>query len=335
MSSFSTSQRGRGFVCMKIVQAAGAGEPGYLYARQRWGINGDTIAKAAVAALTSGDMGTVEGMEFFGLVRERSVIGAMSGLRNVPFDIRVVRRTNGTRGVWVGEAAPIPLNKPSLAGSSLPPLRVAAIIVSTKESLSAAGDTVEDGVKQDLEIGCTGATDAAFLDASNAGTPNVSPASVTHGAPTIQATGDAAADLKALVSNFAGDLSSAYLVTDPATATGLAMVRGNNGAFLFPDAGPRGGAVLGIPLLTSRESPRDSGGGQIALIDPTGIAVAMEGLQLDIAEETSLAMSDSPSSPAQMVSLFETNSIAWRCIIAANWEVQRAGCVTVLTGVDY
>jgi len=185
-----------------------------------------------------------------------------------------------------------------------------------------------------LETGCAGAIDQAFLDPTNAGSATA-PAAVTHGAPTITASSDAAADLKALVAAFAGDMSSAYLVTDPDTATGLAMVRGANGSFLFPDAGPRGGSVLGIPLLVSRFSPRDTSGGQIALIDASGIAVAMDAIELSQSDQTSLAMSDTPTSPASMVSMFQTNSVALKAVIYANFENQRVGGVAVLTGVDY
>lgn len=212
--------------------------------------------------------------------------------------------------------------------------KVAAIICTTTEAIRAESPAAEAGLQADLETGCVGALDTAFLDASNAGT-DAMPASVTYGAPTIVATGDAAADLKALVAAFAGDMASAYLATDPISATGLAMVRGTNGSFLFPDAGPRGGSILGIPLLVSRFSPRDTSGGQLALIDASGIALALEGIELSQSDQTSLVMADTPTSPASMVSMFQTNTVALKAVIRANWENQRVGGVAVLTGADW
>lgn len=333
--SYSSGPRGRSFIRMKCAQFGGKSqELAAAFAAARWPAEALTVAKAAQAALTSGDIGTPEAAEFLNAVREKSVLGGLVGTRPMAFNKRMLARTNGATGFWVGEAAPAPLLKPVLAGSTLEPRKVVALIACTAEALRAESPAVEAGLQTDLETGCVGALDTALLDSSNAGS-DAMPAAITHGAPTVDATGDAAADLKALVSAFAGDMSSAYLATDPDTATGLAMVRGANGSFLFPDAGPRGGSILGIPLLVSHHSLRDSSGGQIALIDASGIAVALEGIELSQSEQTSLAMSDSPSSPATMVSMFQTNTVALKAVMRANWENQRTGGVAVLTGVNY
>lgn len=334
--SFSAGPRGRSYVRSLCTQIGGGSSPELAnsFAAARWGAEGLAIAKAAVAALTSGDIGTADAIEFFGVVREKSVLGGLVGTRPVPLNKLILARTNGATGFWVSEAAPVPLLKPVLAGRMLTAKKVAAIICTTIEAERAESPAAEASLQIDLETGCIGALDSAFLDPANAGSDAV-PASVTHGAPTVAASSDAASDLAALIEAFAGDLSSSYLVTDPTTATALAMVRSANGSFLFPDAGPRGGSVLGIPLLVSRHSPRDSSGGIVALIDASGIAVAMEGIELSQSENTSLAMADSPTSPAQMVSMFATNTVALKAVIRANWENQRVGGVAVLTGVDY
>lgn len=334
--SFNSGPRGRSYIRIKCAQIGGEGNVEHTnrFAMDRWGADGLAISKAAVSAVTSGDFGTEPSVEYFNAVREKSVLGGLVGTRSVPVNKRMTKRTNGPVGFWVGEASPVPLQKPDLNGSTLNAKKVAAIIVVTAEAIRAESASDEAGLQADLDTGCAGALDIAFLDASNAGSASM-PAAVTHGAPTINATGDAASDLKALIASFAGDLSSSYLVTDPATAAALAMVRGANGSFLFPDAGPRGGSVLGIPLLTSRHSPRDSSGGQIALIDASGVAVALEGIELSQSDQTSLAMSDTPTSPASMVSMFETNSVAFKAVIRANWENQRIGGVAVITGANY
>jgi len=46
-------------------------------------------------------------------------------------------------------------------------------------------------------------------------------------------------------------------------------------------------------------------------------------------------MADSPTSPATMVSMFQTNTVALKAVIHANFENQRVGGVAVLTGVNY
>lgn len=334
--SFSAGPRGRSYVRSLCTQIGGGSSPELAnsFAAARWGAEGLAISKAAQAALTSGDIGTADAIEFSGVVREKSVLGGLVGTRPVPLNKLILARTNGATGFWVSEAAPVPLLKPVLAGSMLTAKKVAAIICTTIEAARAESPAAEAGLQMDLETGCIGALDSAFLDPANAGSDAV-PASVTHSAPTVAATSDAVADLKVLITAFAGDMSSAYLVTDPETATGLALLRTASGTFLLPDASPRGGSILGIPLLVSRHSPRDTSGGQIALVDASGIAVAMEGVELSQSENTSLAMADSPTSPAQMVSMFQTNTVALKAVIRANWENQRIGGVAVLTGVDY
>lgn len=333
---FNKSPRGRDYLRIKSIQLAGFSASAESSAVSRYGINGSALYKAATSALTTDDFGTEQAQEYFGNVVEQSVIGQLLGLRLVPFETRFIARTNGQKGFWVGEGKPIPMSKPTLAGSKLAPLKVGAIIASTKEAVFAAGPVAEAGLQSDLDAGCVGALDSAFLDASNAGITDVSPASVTYGAPSTAATTDAVADLKALVASFQGDLSAAYFATDPQTAIGLAMMQNASGSFLFPDAGPRGGSLLNIPLIVSRNSPRDTSGGQIALIDPTSIAAALDGLSLDVSQNATLVMSDNPSSgEVEQVSLFQTNTVAWRAIILANWKNERSGGVAVLTGTDY
>jgi len=333
--SYSAGPRGRLYIRAKCAQFGGTSpELINAFAAARWPNEAITIAKAAQSAIQTGDIGEPPAAEFLNAVREKSVLGGLVGTRPMAFNKRMLARTNGATGFWVGESSSIPLLKPVLAGSTLTAKKVAAIICTTAEALRAESPAVEAALEFDLQTGCVGALDVALLDSSQAGSDST-PAAITHGAPTVDATGDTAADLKALVSAFAGDMSSAYLATDPDTATGLAMVRGANGSFLFPDAGPRGGSVLGIPLLVSRHSPRDSSGGQIALIDASGIAVALEGIELSQSPNTTLVMSDTPTSPAAEVSMFQTNTVALKAVIRCNFENQRVGGVAIITGANY
>ena len=333
--SFSNGPRGRSFIRMKAAQFGGGSSPELIntFAASRW-VDGFAVAKAAQSAITTGDIGTPEAIEYLNAVREKSVLGGMAEIRSVPFNKRMLARANGVTGSFVNEFAAAPFQRVVLAGSTLESKKVVVLIATTDEAVRAESPSAEAGLQTDCEIGCVGAIDQAFLDPTNAGSATI-PAAVTHGASTVAATGDAAADLKALVSASAGDMASSYLVTDPDTATGLAMVRGANGSFLFPDAGPRGGSLLGIPLLASRYSPRDSSGGQIALIDAFGIALAMDGIELSQSDQTSLVMADTPTSPAQVVSMFQTNTVALKAVIHANWENQRAAGVAVISGAKY
>jgi hypothetical protein len=333
----SLQPKGRALVRMAITRGLGMQvDDAATFARSRWGAAGDSIVKAAQAAVTSGDLGsTFEAREFFDQVKAGTIVGRMSGLRRVPFNVRLLR-VGGTRGYWVSQSAPKPLSKPDMAGSSIEPLKVSAIIAATKEALQEGGPESEAALQRDMERAIVETMDLAFIDANNAGVADKMPAAVTSGVTPIPSSDDPATDLAALVESFAGDLSTAYITSDPVTLTRMALARDSGGAFLFPDLGPRGGSVLGIPVLASRGSPRDSNGGQIALIDPTGIAIGLGGVTIDLSEHASLIMSDSPDTdPGELTSLWQTNAVAWLAEVQANWEVQRAGSVAVVTGATY
>lgn len=305
-------------------------------ATTRWGqYQGEQIAKSAVAPIMQSDVGDQAAVEFFNLVMERTLLGRLAGLRRIPFHRRMLKITAGSNGYWVAESNPVPLSKPALDGSSLQPLKVCAMIVATEEALKTGGAIAENGFQRDLERAVVDTTDIALLDASNAGVAGERPASLTYGAPSYAATSDAAADIAVLVDLFGGDLGAAYFVTDARVATEMALARDPSGGLLFPDASPRGGSVLGIPLLISRASPRDSSGGQLALIDPTGIAYGADGLTFESAEHATVAMSDTPESDPVLVSLWQRNLVGYKSIMASNWEVQRTGSVALLTDVAW
>jgi HK97 family phage major capsid protein len=279
--------------------------------------------------------------EFFASVIAASLLGRLQ-LRDVPFDVRMLRLTGSARGYWVGQSKAIPLSKQSMTGSILERRKVAAIIVATIESLTAANELAERRFEADLRNALVGALDEAFIDVANAGVSGEMPASVTYGATHIASASDPGADIAGLVEAFTGDLSTATFVTDPLTATQIALARDAAGGFSFPDCGPRGGSLVGIPLLTSRGSPRDSNGGQLVLLDPAGIASHMESIEVAKSTQTTLEMADDPTgatdAPAAMtktmVNLFQTESVAFKALMHGNWEVQRPA-VAVITGADY
>jgi len=305
-------------------------------ARARWGeYQGDQIAKAAVAPIIQSDVGDYAAVEFFNLVMERSLLGRLVGLRRLPFNRKMLKITSGSNGYWVAESNPVPLSKPALEGSSLNPLKVCAMIVATDEALKTGGTIAENGFQRDLERAVVDTTDIALLDAGNAGAADERPASITYGAPASAATSDAAADIATLIGLFGGDLGAAYFVTDATTATSMALHRNTAGDLVFPDVGARGGSILGVPLLISRASPRDSSGGQLALNDPTGIAYGADGLSFESAEQATVAMSDTPESDPVLVSLWQRNLVGFKSIMSANWEVQRENSVALLTDVAW
>lgn len=98
-----------------------------------------------------------------------------------------------------------------------------------------------------------------------------------------------------------------------------------------------------MPLPVSRYSPRNGSGGQLALIDPTGIAARMESIEVASSKAATIEATDDPTgasdAPAAQwttpIALFQTGTVAFRATIHANWELQRTGAVALVTGCDY
>lgn len=317
-----------------IARAASPDDP-HAFALKRWGADAraTTIIKAGVEGSDSADMLLANDARdaHFRSVIERTVVGRMDQARRVGFNTRCITPNANSAGYWVGESKPIPLSQITLTGDTLTEKKAAALAIFTKESLR--DPALEEVVLQDLERALVLAVDQAFVDAGNSGS-DATPAAVTAAATPITSSGDPAADLGELVADFEGDFDAAVAVTDPTTAVQAAMARDAAGAFLFPNLGPRGGFVAGLPVLTSRASPRDSSGGQIALIDQGAVAVALDALEVTRSNTASVSASDDPENESIMLHLFQAELVAIKAVLRGNWQLVRAGA-SVVAGADY
>lgn len=235
--------------------------------------------------------------------------------------------------------SPKPVSRLSLSGEILSSLKVAATLVTTRELIARSIPQTEQRFNADLQRASVELLDQTFIDPANSGVADETPASVTNGATPIASTGNPGSDVAALIAAFDGDLASAYFVTDPTTATQIALARDAGGSFQFPDASPRGGSLLGIPLLTSRSSPRDSSGGILVLLDASAVGVGTEGARAARSEQASLQMNDQPDDPATaatvQISLWQSNLVAFLVEISANWKLAKPDAVAVISGANY
>lgn len=331
------------FVRSVIAKAACVGKSDAVaYARNTYGDRVAHLIKAPVDAqdIFDGDssgtpnLASPEATAFFDAVAQESVVGRLN-LASVPANVRVILMTGAATAYWVGRSQPKPLSYLNFDGDRLLLNKVATVLVRTIELMRFADPATEGKFAAELIRACAEEIDRSFLDPDNSGVEDEQPASVTDGVSPIPSSGDAAADVAALVASFTGDLLSASFVTDPITASQLALVRDVGGSPIFPDAGVRGGSLIGLPLLVSRASPRDSGGGILTLVDGSGVAFAGGGVRTEVSQEASVQMEDAPSMPAQMVSLFQTNSVAILAEVGVVWQVVRPGAVAFLDDVDY
>ena len=311
-------------------------------------------AKASVPAATTtnptwaGNLITQGGLigDFVEYLRPKTIVGRIPGLRSVPFNVPLVGQTSGGQGYWVGENRAKPLTQWSYGTNILQPLKVANIAVITEELLKRASVAADNMIRDELVRALQERLDTDFVDPAKAAVAGVSPASITNGVTGIASSGnDAAAiraDIAALMAGFlaANNIPSTgvYLMrTD--TALMLSMMQNPLGQSEFPGIGMDGGTFMGLPALVSDYVPV----GTVILANASDIYFADEGgFDLAMSREASLEMADNPThksgtptGAANMVSMFQTNSVAFRCERHLNWAKRRPGAVQMLTGVQW
>lgn len=310
-------------------------------------------AKAAVPAAQTGNpawagnlvtQGGVIG-DFVEYLRPRTLVGRIPGLRSVPFNVPLVGQTSGGSGYWVGEGQAKPLTQWAYGTNILQSLKVANIAVITEELLKRSSVAADTMIRDELVRSLQERLDTDFVDPAKAAVAGVSPASITNGVTGIPSTGnDAAAiraDIAALMGGFlaANNIPSAgvYLMrTD--TALMLSMMQNPLGQTEFPGIGMNGGTFMGLPALVSDYVPA----GTVILVNASDVYFADEGgFDLAMSREASLQMDSAPTmnsttpTPIASVSMFQTNSVAFRAERHLNWAKRRPGAVQMLTGVNW
>jgi len=346
--------KGVNFARMAIALALADGRESQAarIAAQRWGedtlvtklltagVIGKTLmtkaevpAGGTVGSNWAEDLASFEGAgtEFFALVRDKSLIGQIEGLRRIPLQTRLVSPASGFSAAWVGEGKAKPVSSATYDQNTLPPRKVVSLIVTTNELLESLEPAAELLIRNDMIAAMVATINASFIDPTNSGVAGVEPASISNGAPSTAASGDGASDIRELIASFPGDLSRAVLIGSPATFAVL------SDPFLLPRLGVRGGEALGIPAI-----PATAAGDTLVLVDPAAIAVGEAETSLSTSREASIEMLDAnltgdsvgvvPGAAASTVTLFQTNSTAIKAEKVINWEVARPG-VSIVTGV--
>ena len=305
--------------------AAHHGEHPQEIAERRWGESVAMRIKAGVPAGSVEGQGTSASSNdaWFPSVEDAAIPLALD-LRDVPFNTRVLEPTENSAGYWLAEGAAGPLSLFAVQGAELPAKRVQGLAAFAVESL--ADPRVEGRIIDDMRRAAAGAINGAWF--SDAAGSDSTPAGIFNGVTPINSTGDVAADLGALLEAFAGDLTQAAVLCDPATAAQLAVL-GYRGVKV---AGR--GELCGMPQWSSRDFARDSDGGFVALVDQSAIARGFDGIEIARSKDATLNMVDADGGTVP-VSLFQSDLVAFRISARLNWKVARLVSVALLSGVNY
>jgi HK97 family phage major capsid protein/HK97 family phage prohead protease len=275
--------------------------------------------------------------------------GGVPSLRRVPFRTPLIGQTGGGQAYWVGEGKPKPLTAFDFSRQTLDELKVATISVVTEELLRKSSPSADMILRDALAAAVAERIDTDFIDPDKSASAGVSPASITNGVSAIASSGNDAdairEDVRALMATFVAannPPTSGVWVMSSATALALSLMVNPLGQSEFGGVSMGGGTFLGLPVITSEYFGAVSAGGFVALVNASDIYFADEGgVQIDVSREASLQMLDNPTNDTvtptatSMVSMWQTNSVAFRAERILNWAKRRASAVAVLDEVNW
>src|SRR5690606_15922773 len=187
--------------------------------------------------------------------------------------------------------------------------------------------------------------DIDFIDPAKTLVSSVSPASILNGASNTSSSGSDAegvrTDIKTLFGTFiaANNAPTSGVWIMPATtALALSLMQNPLGQAEFPGISMNGGTLFGLPVIVSQHVPA----GTVVLVNASDIYFADDGgVAVDMSREASLETADNPShdsdtpTPAELASMFQTNSVAFRAERTLNWLPRRDEAVAVLSDVAW
>ena len=363
---------GLGFARVAKVKALAQldGESVREVARSLYGENSGVyghFVKAAVPAANTDDPAWAGDLitdgapfaDFLEFLRAQTIVGqfglgGIPNLRRIPFDVPLGAHDVAAQAAWVGEGQAKPLTQAGIVKTILRPYKVAGIAVSTEEMLRRAAISAEIWIRDELANAVRERIDTDFIDPDKAEVVGTSPGSITNGVTPVIATADLRADLVSLMNEFYAanrPLNTGVWIMNTRTANSIATLQNPLGQSQYPGLTARGGTLFGMPVIVSNYVPSDyeadpTGapgvtGSIIVLAEAGEIYFADEGgVRVDMSREASLEMNDAPThdsttpTGASLVSMWQTNSVAFRAERILNWGAARTGSVAVLGNVQ-
>lgn len=319
------------------------------------------VLKAAMAAGTTTDAEWAAPLvsyqqmssEFIELLRPETIVGKLTGLRAVPFNVRIPGQTQGSSVNWVGETAPKPVSELKFGDITLRFNKLAGIVVISDELARLSTPAAEGIIRTDLTAQIAQFMDDSFINPANAEIADIRPASVTNGVVATPASGTDAdalrADARALFGQFiAANLSvaDAAWVMTATQAMSIGMMQNALGQNEFPGLGATGGTFMGLPVIVSETVPTTAGvdgapaTSIIVLVKQSEILLADEGgVTIDVSREATLQMNSTPDNPSTaatvMTSLWQNNLVGIRAERMITWRKRRPQAVGYISGANY
>jgi HK97 family phage major capsid protein len=305
--------------------------------------------KAAVAVGTTSDstwagplVVTQPLNEFLELLRPRTLLGRIPGLRQVPFNVSIPSQTTGGTYGWVGQNKPKAVTKADYSTVTVPFAKAAGIIVMSEELVMLSTPSAENLVREEMIAGMSTFLDTQFNDPAVTAVAGVNPAAITVGASTAAASGatsaNAKADIAASIAVFTAAnvplADSVWLMSD-SNAFGLSISVNALGQPLFPGMTAQGGTLFGMPVIVSNNVST-----RVILLHAPSILFADEGgVRIDVSREASVQMDSAPTDTVDAttvyLSLWQRNLVGLKAERFITWIRARTAAVRYITAAAY
>lgn len=331
---------------------------------RRWMDTAPEVALALKTAVNAADSTTATwaselayaqniAAEFIEYLRPMTLLGRITGWRNVPFNVRVGGQSSGTTGYWVGQGVAIKPSAGATTSVSLGITKVAGLSVITKELAMLSTPSAEMMVRNDLARTCQQKVDTSLIDPNNGGQTDIEPQSLTYGATARLASGtDYAAlkaDWKSITSNFYTNnipLAGSVVIMTETMAEALSLMETSLGNKQFPELNAMGGRFMGYPVFTSQvanTSGSPNWDEMIILLQPGEVFLADDGTAMvEASDQVSIHMDDATtmkstatSTNTSVVSMFQTESIAIKAVRHVNWTKARSAACQFIRSAAY
>jgi len=284
--------------------------------------------------------------DFIEFLRPQTIVGrfganGIPALRQVPFNVRIPKQVSGGAASWVGEGKAKPLTQVNFETVTFGWAKIAAIAVLTDELVRFSNPSADALVRNALAEAVIERLDTDFIDPDKKEVSGVSPASITNGVEALASAGDPDKDIEQAFASFiTANLTpaSGVWIMSSTLALTLSMMRNALGQKRYPDISLLGGSFGGLPVIVSQYVDGD----KMILLNASDIYLADDGqVVIDASREASLEMLAAPTMDAtqgagsNVVSMFQTNSVAIRAERWINWQRRRDAAVAVVSGIDY
>lgn len=313
------------------------------------------IVKAAVSAMTTSNTDALVGNEggfadFVEFLRPMTVLGRFGtgnipSLTRIPFRVPLISEASESDANWVGEGKAKPLTRMTAGRTELSPLKIATIAVQTMELIRDSSPSSDILIRNSLAKAIAKREDLTFIDPVIAPTAGVRPGSILNGVTaTTNSTATGAdgvrEDVQAIIQNFVtanNPLQSGVWIMGATYALRLMMMLNPLGQREFPGITMQGGTFFELPVIVSNYLTD-----YVALVNAEDIWFADEGgVEIAMSTEASLEMDSAPAhnsdtpTPAELVSMFQTNSVAFRAERTINWARRRPSGVAWMDNITW